>query len=112
MAGSFTPIYRNLNDSDTVMNTNYTPGTSTFPTIDVLGWSKEGYQFKEYNLSRDGTGTSYHPGENVSTSQNIYVIWEEIPKPDMKTLTIGEATYKVVDSSAVHTAGGVAEGDF
>lgn len=79
MAGSFTPIYRNLNDSDMVMNTDYTPGTSTFPTIDVLGWSKDGYQFKEYNLSRDGTSTSYHPGENVSTSQNIYVIWEEEP---------------------------------
>lgn len=78
MAGSFTPIYRNLNNSDTEVNTNYSVGTDTFPTIDALGWSKDGYQFKEYNLSRDGTGTSYQPGENILTSQNIYVIWEEI----------------------------------
>ena len=92
MAGDFTSIYRNLNDSDMVVNTNYTPGTSTFPTIDVLGWSKDGYQFKEYNLSRDGTRTSYHPGENISTSQNIYVIWEEIPKPTRYIVEASELT--------------------
>ena len=48
--------------------------------------SREGYKFKEWNTSSDGTGTSYKVGDayNTDTNLNLYAQWEAITS----TLTV------------------------
>lgn len=64
-------IYRNYNSTDT---------TSQGLTIFELpqppaSWEREGYFFKEWNTSRDGSGTSYQPGDGIPFSGEAYAIW-------------------------------------
>ena len=62
MAASNMYIYRNYSDTDTVSNSNYREDEA-LPSIETLGWEREGYVFLGYNTSRDGSGTSYAVGE-------------------------------------------------
>lgn len=76
MAASPIMYFRNYDSFDTTMTT--ISAASGVPTVDSLGWSApSGYQFKEWNSQRDGSGTSYNPGDNVDTDTELYVIWEE-----------------------------------
>lgn len=64
-------IYRNYNSTDT---------TSQNLTISELpqppaSWEREGYFFKEWNTSRDGSGTSYQPGDGIPVTGEAYAIW-------------------------------------
>ena len=52
------------------------------PSISDIGWSRDGYNFIEWNTQPGGTGDSYFPGDFVGRgSQNppLYAIWKEIP---------------------------------
>lgn len=51
------------------------------PSINDIGWSRDGYNFIEWNTESDGTGDSYFPGDFVGNDHNppLYAIWEEIP---------------------------------
>lgn len=75
MAGDVVYIYRNLDSSDTTVDDSYYMG-GKYPTIETLGWTKSGYVFKEYNTSRNGTGTAYQSGDTIAAG-TVYVIWEE-----------------------------------
>ena len=74
MAASPISIYRNYTNTDWTSNENYTNMTP-LPSIDVLGWTPpEGSEFKEWNTNRDGSGTSFQPGD--VTDYNVYAIWK------------------------------------
>lgn len=74
MAGSPIKYYRNYDSSDTTWLAG--SAGSSILTVESLGWSApSGYQFKEWNSSQDGSGTSYSPGDSAEV--NIFAIWEE-----------------------------------
>ena len=70
-------------------------------SVDNLGWSREGYNFVEWNTSADGTGTTYPVDYQVpyGTILNLYAIWEEIPSIDV------EITYKGVTIATLSASG-------
>nr|MCR4959990.1 bacterial Ig-like domain-containing protein [Lachnospiraceae bacterium] len=61
---------------------------------------KDGYIFKGYNTKKDGTGTTYKAGNNVTVADGVttlYAIWEkpaatklEVTKPTKTTYFVGE----------------------
>ena len=56
--------------------------TYNAPSISDIGWSRDGYNFIEWNTKSDGTGVSYLQGDFVGNSGNnpdLYAIWEEVP---------------------------------
>jgi hypothetical protein len=84
MAGAIVIYYRNYDSSDTTTTSSGRYTTSDpIPTIDAIGWTApSGYQFKEWNTARDGTGLSFQPGDTApSNDSNKYAIWEPIPVP-------------------------------
>lgn len=83
MAASPVVLYRNINNTDTVKNENYYVDDH-FPSIETLGWSNDGFIFKEWNSSRDGTGTAKNVGDIITESwpSNWFVIWESVPSID------------------------------
>jgi len=90
MAGAIVIYYRNYDSSDTTKTSSGRYTTSDpIPTIDAIGWTApSGYQFKEWNTARDGSGTSFQPGDTVpSNDSNKYAIWEPIPVPYLVTST-------------------------
>lgn len=72
-------LYRNYDSSDATFLTAYS--NELFPTIEYLGWTAQtGYIFKEWNTSRDGTGTPFDPGESFPSPASyttFYAIWEK-----------------------------------
>lgn len=64
-------IYRNYTSTDTTsqgLTSNPLPQPPT-------SWGREGYFFKEWNTSRDGSGTSCQPGDNIPPAGVVYAIW-------------------------------------
>ena len=55
------------------------PGTpeSEKPVVKDTGYSREGYNFVEWNTESDGSGTSYQPGDHISIEKTttLYAIW-------------------------------------
>ena len=52
------------------------------PSINDIEWSRDGYNFIEWNTEPDGTGDSYLPGDFVGDGSHnppLYAIWKEIP---------------------------------
>ena len=97
-------FYRNHTSSDTT-DYSYTKSVSTMiaPTIDELGWAApQGYQFKEWNTYRDGTGVIRHPGVSVSNG-SWYAIWELEADPEPYIATDTELTSI---ANAIRTKGG------
>ena len=90
MAGAIVIYWRNYDSSDTTTTSSGRYTTSDpIPTIDAIGWTApSGYQFKEWNTARDGSGTSFQPGDTApSNDSNKYAIWEPIPIPYLVTST-------------------------
>lgn len=81
MAASFVKLYRNISNTDTVENYDYQEN-GYFPSTETLGWSNSGYVFKEWNSSRDGTGTAKNVGDKIPENGPSlwYVIWESVPQ--------------------------------
>lgn len=64
-------IYRNYTSTDT---TSQSLTSSPLPQLPT-SWGREGYFFKEWNTSRDGSGTSCQPGDNIPPAGVVYAIW-------------------------------------
>ena len=64
-------IYRNYTSTDTTSQ-NLTSNPLPQPPT---SWGREGYFFKEWNTSRDGSGTSCQPGDNIPPAGVVYAIW-------------------------------------
>lgn len=83
MAGATVTYKRNYDSSDsTSTGARYTTG-DPLPTIEACGWEPpSGYQFKEWNTARDGTGLSFQPGDMAPSNDSMkFAIWEPIPVP-------------------------------
>jgi len=71
------------------------------PSINDIGWSRNGYNFIKWNTESNGTGDSYFPGDVLGDSGNnpdLYAIWEEIPvlqKQPVLTYSINWGTNNV-----------------
>lgn len=81
MAGAIVIYHRNYNSSDTTKTSAGTYISSQpCPTIDTIGWSApSGKSFKEWNTSRDGSGTSMNPGTTYDGGDDRYAIWQDDP---------------------------------
>lgn len=64
-------IYRNYTSTDTTSQSLRSNPLPQPPT----SWGREGYFFKEWNTSRDGSGTSCQPGDNIPPAGVVYAIW-------------------------------------
>ena len=83
---TYTVTY-NPNTTDNVTNMPATATKVGGESYLIAGTpSREGYKFKEWNTSSDGTGTSYKVGDayNTDTNLNLYAQWEAITS----TLTV------------------------
>lgn len=96
-AGKNVSYYRNYNADDGIQRTVSTSGGYYAPD-DIAYSTPDGYEFKEWNTSRDGTGTAYAVGAAV-VATTVYAIWE----PITYTTTSTELT-AVAD--AIRTKGG------
>lgn len=60
-------------------NIRYDPeDTATILSPQDINWSREGYNFIEWNTSANGNGISYQPGDSADDGIGLYAIWEEI----------------------------------
>ena len=66
--------------TQTVQGTN----TITLTTINMLGFERMGYDFNSWNTSKDGDGTNYSDGANITVSQNITLYAKWSPKSGIK----------------------------
>lgn len=87
-----------------------------FPTIEDLGWSRDGYTFVSWNTRADGTGESYagglqNPGPTETGYGVYYAIWEvDVPTYlDMEGLAHYDSLVKIIVNGKVD-AGGKAGG--
>lgn len=102
MAGSNITLLRNYDESDTTYDLNHNAGRP-LPTIEDLGWeAPSDKRFKEWNTSRDGSGTAFQPGDVDFYNTYLCAIWEEILVATYLT-TDGELA-SVAD--AIRTKGG------
>lgn len=82
MAGMIITYYRNYDSSDTTTTGERYTSNDPLPTIEACGWEPpSGYQLKEWNTSRDGTGLAFQPGVTISSGSPAYestkyAIWE------------------------------------
>lgn len=77
MAGVQFSYYRNYNSTDATYSNDISP-CQQLKTVDEIGWSApSGKVFKEWNISRDGTGESFSPGSSYEYATNLYAIWED-----------------------------------
>ena len=108
MAGTAIEYYRNYDSSDTTANSRYS-SNDPLPTIEACGWEPpSGYQFKEWNTKRDGSGLSFQPGDTISGGSpgydlGKYAIWEPAPIPYLVT-----STDLTSIADAIRTKGGTA----
>ena len=82
--------YRNYDVLDTTQLSASLNADVSAPTISDTGWdAPNGYQFKEWNTSQNGTGTSLQPGttpQSVGINDGyVYAIWERILTPYLVT---------------------------
>lgn len=109
-------FYRNYSASDTTVVE--TPGdvkgsTSTFKPIygypsttsaySGTNWpAPEGYEFKEWNLNRDGSGAAFHPGETITQTvdTSFYAIWQTESPTISKIMLPSGSTYFFKDLQA------------
>lgn len=77
MAASPVVLSRNISNTDTVVNETYYVDDH-FPSTETLGWSNDGFIFKEWNSSRDGTGIAKNVGDTITENwpSTWYVIWK------------------------------------
>lgn len=87
-----------------------------FPTVESLGWSRDGYTFVSWNTRADGTGESFaggsdNPGPTETGYGVYYAIWEvDVPTYlDMNGLAHYDSLVKVIINGKVD-AGGKAGG--
>lgn len=119
MAGSTNAVYLYMNDgTDTRYLWDGENGSSLppLPTIETIGWSREGYSFVEWNSSSDGSSTSYSPGSNFNSSGGgaLYAIWEEQTASNDVIITYKNSTIASMDESGskiIQTAGKYCEGN-
>ena len=63
---------------------------------DVHTYIGANYSFKEWNTSRDGTGTKYNVGATVTGQVTLYAIWEPLEvKPETMDLRDNDLLYKI-----------------
>ena len=75
--------YRNRTVSDAEMyiwETIDDPSTTVFTIAELSeeseeDFSNEGYLFIAWNTARDGSGTSYAPGDTISSNTTLYAVW-------------------------------------
>lgn len=71
---------RNFDSEDnTSVNKFYSTGTGVLPYADTELEENLGYLFTGWNTEKDGTGTTYQPGDkpNLSAYANLYAQWEQ-----------------------------------
>lgn len=103
MAGAIVVYYRNYNSSDTMNTGTRYILSEPCPTIDTIGWSApSGKSFKEWNISRDGSGTSMNPGTTYFIDTNRYAIWQDADPT--KYLTNDQEITSIAD--AIRAKGG------
>lgn len=79
MAAGSTTFYKN--DGTDI----YTVGSFIgFPTVESLGWSRDGYTFASWNTRADGTGVSFAEGSSDPNPDETgygayYAIWKYVP---------------------------------
>ena len=74
---STTPVYAITYDANGGTGTTSTT-TGTLPlTIAINGFTRNNYNFTNWNTASDGTGTTYNPGDSYSGSANLtlYAVW-------------------------------------
>lgn len=99
MAAPTWTFYRNYDSSDTT-SFQYMNPIATAPSPEEFEWTAStGEMFKEWNTSRDGSGTSYAIGDDVSQG-TYYAIWME----DVEYLTFKSELKSIAD--AIRTKGG------
>jgi len=119
MAGSTNSVQLYMNDGT---NTKYIwdgengSRVPPLPTVEAIGWSREGYSFVEWNSSSDGSGTSYSPGSNFNPPNGgvLYAIWEEQTASNDVIITYKNSTIAFMDESGskiIQTAGKYCEGN-
>ena len=93
--------WRNYDSSDnTVYQTMTNMTGSILFTIEECGFSvPAGKVFKEWNDTRDGTGTSYQAGETTVTNESVYAVWESI---DI-TISYADSQIATMNSSGTKT---------
>ena len=107
MAGTVIVYYRNYDSSDTTATGERYSSNDPLPTIEACGWEPpSGYQLKEWNTNRDGSGLSFQPGDTISGGSpgydlGKYAIWEREVIPYITTNT---ELISVAD--AIRTKGG------
>ena len=63
---------------------------------DVHTYIGANYSFKEWNTSRDGTGTKYNVGATVTGQVTLYAIWEPLEvKPETMDLRDNDLLYRI-----------------
>ena len=76
------PVYMlydsNGGTGEVIDNHIYTPG-ETVTVANADGLSHQGHRFKGWNTARDGSGTTYQPGEtfSVTDTTTLYAQWEK-----------------------------------
>ena len=93
--------WRNYDSSDNTIYQTMTNMTgSILFTIEECGFSvPAGKVFKEWNDTRDGTGTSYQAGETTVTNESVYAVWESV---DI-TISYADSQIATMNSSGTKT---------
>ena len=92
--------YRNYTSDDATMKG--VGKSNNFASINDVGgldWTQENYNFIEWNTSRDGTGTSYAPGD-TAVAVTVYAQWSLIP-----SYTVSSTSLTSI-ADAIRTKGG------
>ena len=83
-----------------------------FPTIEELGWSRDGYTFVSWNTRTDGTGESFSGGSRdplpTETGYGVYYAIWEVNAPtylDMNGLAHYDSLVKIIVNGKVDTGG-------
>lgn len=101
MAGSPRLYHRNYNASDNTYVQNGSAGNVVLSPSDVGFTAQTGYEFVEWNSSRDGSGTTIPVGE-TSFTDNLYAIWRE-EAADNVTISYKGSTIATMSASGVKT---------
>jgi len=107
MAADATTYYKN-DGTGTYRSSSFL----VFPTVESLGWSRDGYTFVSWNTRADGTGESYAEGSDnpnpIETGYCVYYAIWELDAPtylDMAGLAKYDSLVKVIINGKVDTGG-------
>ena len=103
MAGIIRTYYRNWTNDDTTYTTDDV--SVTIKSVETIGWDAPTAKiFKEWNTSRDGSGTAYDPGDvGPSNVTALYVIWEADPNLHELSITYENSQIAYLDASGTKT---------